>query len=126
MGAEAEERGDGQTALEHYRESLGLLIDNHYEAYVAHPLAGMASRAAAIGQMDLAARLLGTVALLHKTHGTIAQSHERKRDERTETLACAALGEACFNQEVAVGRRLSIDEAARQALDAVREPRAES
>jgi predicted ATPase/class 3 adenylate cyclase len=119
LGAEAEERGDGQTALEHYRDSLRLLIDNPYEAYVAHPLAGMASRAAAVEQIDLAARLLGTVAFLHETHGTMAQSHERKRDDRTETLARAALGEARFNQEVAVGRRLSISEAVRQALDAV-------
>ena len=119
MGAEAEERGDGQTALEHYRDSLRLPIDNLYEAYVAHPLAGIASRAAAAGQIDLSARLLGTVAFLHETHGTMAQSLERKRDERTETLARAALGEARFNQEVAAGRRLSISEAMRQALDAV-------
>jgi hypothetical protein len=126
MGAEAEDRGEGQTALEHYRESLSLLIDNRYEAYTAHPLAGMASRAVAAEQMELAARLFGAVAFLHETHGTVVWSHERTRDERTEALARAALGEARFQQEFTAGRRLSIIEAARLALDAVREPSSES
>jgi predicted ATPase/class 3 adenylate cyclase len=126
MGAEAEDRGKGQAALEYYRESLSLLIDDHYDAYVVHPLAGMASRAVAAEQMDLAARLLGSVAFLHETLGTVVWSHERTRDERSEALARAALGEARFQQEFTAGRRLSVTEAARLALDAVRELSSES
>jgi hypothetical protein len=126
MGAEAEDRGDGQAALEYYRESLSLVIDDRYDSYVVHPLAGMASRAAAAEQMDLAARLLGSVAFLHETLGTVVWSHERTRDERSEALARAALGEERFNQEFAAGRRLSITEAARLALGAVRESSSES
>jgi hypothetical protein len=97
MGAEAEDRGEEQAALEYYRESLSLLIDDRYDAYVVHPLAGMASRAVAAEQMDLAARLLGSVAFLHETLGTVIWSHERTRDERTEALARAALEEGRFN-----------------------------
>ena len=104
MGAEAEDRGEGQAALEYYRESLSLLIDDRYDAYVVHPLAGMASRAAAAEQMDLAARLVGAVAFLHETLGTVVWSHERTRDERSEALARAALGEGRFQPGVRGGQ----------------------
>jgi predicted ATPase/class 3 adenylate cyclase len=117
MGAEAEARGDGRTATRWYRESLELLVADRFENYLAHPLAGMASRAAAAGQMALAARLLGTVAFLYETHGTAAWNHERERDHRVASLARAALGEARYAEEFAAGRRLSIAEATRQALE---------
>jgi hypothetical protein len=43
-----------------------------------------------------------------------------ERDERTASVAQANLGEAGYNQAFKAGRHLSIAEAARQALDAVR------
>ena len=96
-------------------------MDIRDEVYIAHPLAGMASMAVKAGQMELASRLLGVVQFLHEVRGTTAWIHERERDERTEALVRAALGEDRFDQEIAVGRRLSISEAVRQALDEVQE-----
>jgi non-specific serine/threonine protein kinase len=121
MGVEAEARGGMQTALDQYRESLSLLLDICDETYIAHPLAGMASLASASGKMDLAARLLGVVAHVHETRGTVAFSQERERDERTASVARSSLGEAGYNQAFTAGRHLAVAEAAREALDAVRE-----
>lgn len=118
LGVEAARRGDAQTALAHFRESLTMMIDRGEQVYIAHPLASMASMLVAGGQAEVAARLLGAVAQAHGTNRTFAWNTERARDEQTAALARAALGEARFDVEFVAGRRLSVIEAARQALTA--------
>jgi non-specific serine/threonine protein kinase len=118
MGVEAELQGSRDTALEQYRESLSLLTSIRDEGYVAHPLAGVASMAAAHGQMEVAARLLGAASVIHEARGSRPQRHEHERDAHTAVSAQAALGEARFQQEFARGRTLSVAEAVHQALDA--------
>jgi tetratricopeptide (TPR) repeat protein len=119
MGVATEARGDPDVALDRYCESLAILMDIDDQFYVAHPLAGIASIAASAGQMQLATRLLGATAELHETRGTKAFNVKRERDERTAARAHAALGQECYDRDFAIGRRLSVSEAARQALEAV-------
>jgi predicted ATPase/class 3 adenylate cyclase len=121
IGSEAQGRGDPQTALHAYRESLQLILANYHYSYAAHPLAGVASIVAAAGKMELAARLLGAAAFTYETQGATAWLMERQRDEQTAALARGALGEQRFDQEFAAGRTLPIAEAVQQALDAIRE-----
>jgi non-specific serine/threonine protein kinase len=118
MGVEAESRGSHWTALDHYRESLSLLTSIHVEGYIAHPLAGIASLAAAHGQMELATRLLGAAAVIHEARGSHPQRHEHERDADTAVSAQAALGEERFQREFARGQSLSVSEAVHRALDA--------
>ena len=118
MGVEAESRGNYSTALKQYRESLMLLISIDDEAYVAHPTVGIASMAAAHGQMECAARLLGAASSIHETRGSHAQRHEHERDFQAAFSAQATLGEERFQQEFARGRTLSVSEAVQHALDA--------
>jgi hypothetical protein len=70
------------------------------------------------GLANLATRLLGAVAIAHETNRTFPWNTERERDECTATLARAALGDARFGDEFAAGRRLSVIDAARLALQA--------
>jgi tetratricopeptide (TPR) repeat protein len=116
LGVEAWQRGDDELAFAHFRESLKMMLDLGEKVYIAHPLASMAHVLATAGQAEIATRLLGAVAQAHQTNRTFPWNTERGRDERTESLARAALGEARFDAEFAAGRRLSVTEAARQAL----------
>lgn len=118
LGVEAAQRGDAGSALAHFRESLAMMIDLDEQVYIAHPLASMASMLVAGGQAEVAARLLGAAARAHETNRTFPWNTERARDEQTAALARTALGEARFSVEFVAGRRLSVIEAARQALTA--------
>jgi predicted ATPase len=118
LGIEAARRGDRQRALARFRESLALMIEVDERVYIAHPLASLASMFVGGGQVELASRLLGAVAVAHETNRTFPWNTERERDEKTVSLARAALGEAGFRAEFAAGRCLSVIDAARQALQA--------
>jgi predicted ATPase/DNA-binding XRE family transcriptional regulator len=118
LGIEAELRGDRQSALAHYRESLTMMVEADEKVYIAHPIASMACMLFAGGHVEFAARLLGAVAMAHETNRTFPWNTERERDERTLALAREALGDARFRDEFAAGRRLSLTDAARQALQA--------
>jgi hypothetical protein len=119
LGIEAAHRGETEVALAHFRESLASMIDLEENVYIAHPLASMASVLAAGGQVAVATRVLGAVVQSHATNRTFPWNTERARDEQTMALARATLGEARFNAEFAAGRRLSVADAARQAMTAV-------
>jgi tetratricopeptide (TPR) repeat protein len=116
LGIEAEYRGDSQHALALFQESLAMMLEAEEKVYIAHPVASMASMLVAGGHAGAATRLLGAVAMGHETNRTFSWNTERERDERTLALARSTLGEARFNAEFAAGRRLSLTDAARQAL----------
>jgi len=118
LGIEAWQRGDTELARTHFRESLSLMLDLEEKVYVAHPLASMAHLFATAGQAEMATRLLGAVAEVHETNRTFPWNTERARDEQALSLVRAALGEARFGTTFAAGRRLSVTEAAQQALAA--------
>jgi hypothetical protein len=118
VGVEAAQRGESARALASFRDSLAMMIDADEKVYIAHPLASMASLLVAGGQEAIAARLLGAVAQAHETNRTFPWNTERARDEQTTEHARIALGEARFSVEFAVGRRLSVLEAANEALRA--------
>ena len=95
------------------------MVEADEKVYIAHPLASMASMLLTEGQVEVATRLLGTVAFAHETNRTFPWNTERERDKRIASLARAALGEARFGAEFAAGRQVSVTEAARLALNAV-------
>jgi predicted ATPase/DNA-binding XRE family transcriptional regulator len=118
LGIEAAQCGETQRALALFRESLTSMMEADEKVYIAHPLASIASMLVAAGQSEVAARLLGAVAFVHATNRTFPWNTERARDEQTASLARTALGDMRFDDEFAAGRRLSVTEAARQALAA--------
>lgn len=118
LGVYAELRGDGPTALAHYRESLALNLTIDETVYVAHPLAGLASIACATGEVELAARLLGVVAQIHETHHTVAWLLEQERDRQTAATVREALGDERLGKALASGRKMAVGDAVREALAA--------
>jgi predicted ATPase/DNA-binding NarL/FixJ family response regulator len=126
LGAEAEMRGDLDSALAGYREALELKLTIEEHVYIAHPLAGVASILSQRGQEELAAHLLGVATRIHETYGTFAWIAEKERDARTASRLKSRLGEARYTASLAAGRELSVAAAARLALAATAESSCET
>jgi non-specific serine/threonine protein kinase len=79
-------------------------------------LAGLATVAAGLGRMEVAARLLGAVGAHRERLGYTFEQPERERLDRVAQLAREALGEATFAATEAGGRVLSLEEAVAEAI----------
>jgi predicted ATPase/DNA-binding transcriptional LysR family regulator len=103
LGDIALERGDVRSALERYRESQAILIQDGSSLDVAYELAGIAAVAALLGRGEEAARIWGAFLRMETESERLMDADDRVRYER-------AVGEP-DETEVAAGRELTAEEA---------------
>ncbi|MFC7386800.1 ATP-binding protein [Sphaerisporangium rhizosphaerae] len=111
------ERGDYAAADRYARASLRhkwLVHDSHGMAMV---LASLARTAAGLGDMDRAARLLGSGELVERSYGLrLCLPRADGLREQAESRARAVLGDRGFDTAFAHGRELDLDSALAYAL----------
>lgn len=95
-------------AAHHCRESFHTLIDAADVVWLFKPLIGLAAIAVEHGELETAARLLGAVDQMLLGSGGHLYGLLRHPNERTESAARAALGEARFTAIHDAGRRLTL------------------
>jgi non-specific serine/threonine protein kinase len=105
------ERGDFAGAAPHLVEALAVDLAQGNRETFAHDLASCAVLATGIGQLDLAARLLGAAEALREAVGSALALPERATYERAAITARDALGDETFAAAWAAGRALTLDEA---------------
>jgi non-specific serine/threonine protein kinase len=129
VGVLARRRGDHGRAAEAFRESLEAASRMGSRQNIAVSLGGLAGAAAAGGQAERAARLLGAAEALYETIGVVFTPNERAVFDRDVAAARAGLSEESFAAAWADGRQLPLERAIRLALEtpaAVAEPVASS
>jgi hypothetical protein len=102
-------------ASERYRESLALALELHTPHVVLLTLAGLASVAAASGDLTRAGHLWATVEAMERQRGMRILPFERERYER---VLAAHLADPEFRAASEAGRTLAQDDAVREALSA--------
>ncbi|MET8154757.1 NB-ARC domain-containing protein [Sphaerisporangium sp. NPDC005289] len=111
------DRGDYAAADRYARASLRhkwLVHDSHGMAMV---LASLARTAAGLGDMDRAARLLGSGELVERSYGLrLCLPRADGLREQAESRARAVLGDRDFDTAFALGRELDLDSALAYAL----------
>lgn len=119
------ERGDAATAADLLVESIDQMrsVDQRRRPSMAGQLANFASLAAAIGQPERAARLVGaSEAELRQQGGRALNPGDRWVKERHRAMIVARLGDTAFAREVtrgaAMGREAALAEARAAAVDA--------
>ncbi len=85
--------------------------------FIANALEELAMTAAAAGQAERAARLLGAEATLHETIGIPILPAEQAGIEEAAAPARAALGEEAWVAAYAAGQAMTLEEAIAEALD---------
>jgi DNA-binding CsgD family transcriptional regulator len=109
------ERGEVERAARVYADVLAMGRALMYPTANASAIAGFAGVAAASGQPRLAARLLGAVALILERHSLAGVSFEVQH-QRALAATRAALSPVAFEQGLAEGRVLPLDEVVAAAL----------
>jgi predicted ATPase/DNA-binding XRE family transcriptional regulator len=113
LGRVERDRGR-EGACRHYAEALAVLLRLGEPRGMAICLEGLAAMAALCGDPPLAARLYGATAAARERLGVAVQPHDHgtAREEVRRTL-----GEAAFESAWSAGRQLTLEAAARHALD---------
>ena len=114
-GAVALGRGDVPRAVAAFREALELALGLDMQWAIASALAGSAAVAAARGDQIAAATLLGAAATVREASHQDRFANFYHHAQTTETVR-AALDEDAFAAAWEVGRQLTLDEAANEAL----------
>jgi predicted ATPase/class 3 adenylate cyclase len=114
LGRLAYTQGDDRRALTLYRESLAILREIGQKLKIPPCLEGIA--AAARGQPELAARLLGAAAALRESLGTPLWRVHRVEYDQAMADVRAQLGEGTFAAAWEAGRALPLDQAIAEAL----------
>jgi hypothetical protein len=109
----AENRADDAGRL--FAESLAIGQELGYRENVAYCVEGCAELAAARGEAQTAARLLGAGIGLFERLGVPLEAGEREAYERTVELVTAQLGEATFASLESGGRDLPLEQAVQEA-----------
>ncbi|MDQ4081441.1 MAG: tetratricopeptide repeat protein, partial [Actinomycetota bacterium] len=107
------------TAARLYRESLGLYRTLADERGVAYCLAGLAASAATQSDAHTAALLWGALEELEERIGARLMEDERGRYEACLAAASRELASETYDETLAAGRALSLDDAVRLAEGAV-------
>ncbi|MGH2614192.1 MAG: ATP-binding protein [Thermomicrobiales bacterium] len=107
----AHEAGDEVHASSAHQETLQLCVGIGERWLIGDPLAGLARIAAAHGQPEAAAQLVGAVYALTEAASAYTGDTMRDNCERATTLACAALGEERFAALRAAGGKLRLEDA---------------
>ncbi len=94
-----------------YQEALQLYASIGNRWAISEPIAGLGGIAAAQGQPEVAAKLVGAVDALAREAGSFIGKATRDSCDRASTLASAALGEQRFAELRAAGRALRLEDA---------------
>lgn len=97
-------------------ESLALRRELGNKKGTAASLAGLAGVAVGLGQPEHGATLLGAVAGLLQSMGTVLDSEDRRPYERTGAAVRALLGAEVFEQVWREGQAMSMEQATAYAL----------
>lgn len=117
LGGLALKQGDTARAAAAYNQSLSLGQEIGRRSHIALSLSGLAAVAAAEGQMETAARLLGAVEANRAAMRLPVASAERADHELLLSKIRAALGDDAFDAARAGGQALSLEQAAAEAHD---------
>jgi hypothetical protein len=102
----AHAQGDDGKATALYEESLALRRQLGNKHGLAECLEGLAGVAVVQGQLEHAARLLGTAQTLREATGAPLSPRERVRYDRDVSIVRAGLGEAAFVAAWATGKAM--------------------
>jgi hypothetical protein len=116
LGAVAEQAGDLARARTALAESLLLAQRLGYRWWVGWCLDNLGRVAAAIGESERAARLLGAAAALRPSTGEPVRSGLESVQEELVALIRATLGEAATAAALAAGAALPLEEVIAEAL----------
>jgi non-specific serine/threonine protein kinase len=105
-----------QDAAEHLHESLVLSRDLSYKEMIAHGLEALAELAAARGDGDRAAVLLGKADSMFEELGVALQEDDRETYERAVETLKEQLGPEAFEKARSAGAALEPERAIEQAL----------
>jgi ATP/maltotriose-dependent transcriptional regulator MalT len=123
LGDVARDRGDAARALGLYQEALGRFRGHPDTRMVNEAIEGVATVAAAVGQPQRAARLLGAAAAQRERIGLVFSiAPNQAARERAMAAARAGLGEPAFAAAWAAGRELSGEQALGEALEPFEAP----
>jgi predicted ATPase/DNA-binding SARP family transcriptional activator len=117
LGDVAQGQGDCETAQAFYAESLALCGELGFKPGIAWLLQEFAGRAAARGQPERAARLLGAADPLLDTLGDRFEPTLWLPSDRNVSAVRARLSEKAFAAAWAAGRAMTLDEAITVALE---------
>jgi predicted ATPase/serine/threonine protein kinase len=117
LGAAAAEEGDLPAARAHYREALAIEQALGSKSEISISLDGLAAVAAKRGEWERAARLAGAAEALREAIGYELEVPDRALRDRYVERVRAALSDAVFEEGVAEGRALTMEEAVREALE---------
>jgi predicted ATPase/DNA-binding SARP family transcriptional activator/DNA-binding CsgD family transcriptional regulator len=110
--------GEHQRAMGSFEEALVTSQDMGRTPSIIEALEGMSSLAGAMGKATRAARLWGVAEAAHQATGIIATSPgELALHETHLALASSQLGDEAWQEALAEGRAMSLDEAAEYALN---------
>jgi DNA-binding CsgD family transcriptional regulator len=117
LGDLARDQGDHARALGYYREALGLGRSRPATRVVNDLIEDVALLAAAVGQAERSARLLGAAAARRERVGLrIRLTSDQVAQEQAMATARAALGPPAFEAAWAAGRNLDPAQAVAEAL----------
>jgi len=112
LGRVVGQRGDWAQARQLLHEGLAILLDNGYGPdRLLFALDGLAEAAEGLGNHVEAARLLGASMRIRDEGGLLVWPSHRAEDTDLHDRVCAALGVEAFQQAVAEGRAMPVDEA---------------
>lgn len=110
-------QGDYEQASLRYRESLAIKRGIHDNISIPAGLVGLGAIAVAIGQVERAARLLGSAANLWEALSMAPETYTRRLYKISVASAQALSGEGAFEQAWSEGRAMSLYEAVEYALN---------
>jgi tetratricopeptide (TPR) repeat protein len=110
LGLFASAEGRHLEASRRFRDSLAVLLEVGDAVWLFKPLVGLAAVAAAVGQEELAAELLGAVDRLLRRSGARLLPFDRPVYERAMQAARSALGDPRFMIVLAAGEAFSPDD----------------
>lgn len=113
----ARAEGDAAAARASYAAGLAMRLPLRHRALAAYDLQGLAAVDWMEGRSERAAVLYGAAARVQAASGHRPERHERERHAPILAEVREALGEERFQEAWATGMRLSVDEAAKRALD---------
>jgi predicted ATPase/DNA-binding SARP family transcriptional activator/DNA-binding CsgD family transcriptional regulator len=121
LGLAALNQGENERATETFREALVVSKRAEERPTIINTLEGMAGLAVALGQNIRAAHLWGAAEIAREDKGIFLYPAERALHEPYLTSARSRLGEAAWDEALAEGRSMSLEEAAEYALSELSE-----
>jgi non-specific serine/threonine protein kinase len=116
LGTVAAQQGDNERARRFFEEALLMCQDMGRKPQVIDILEGMASLAEALGDATRAGHLWGAAETAREVTGIPLTPGERALHEPYLASARSRLGEAAWEDALAKGRSMSLEEAAEYAL----------